>query len=479
MWQCGNHFQLNPIGLANRSQPLRIDSRSAHPRQRIIGGNTVAAESLVTQDETEASEVQQNLTAASQIRDRIREFRRVRAGSVLDNPRNWRRHSKSQAAALRGLLKEIGFASALLVRELADGRLMLIDGHLRAHTAPDMEMPVLILDVTEEEADKLLATLDPLAAMAESDSERLKNLLQRVKTDSSAVEELLRCTAGPPLWAILHPGEIVEAEVSTERADELRGKWQTASGQLWQVGSHQVVCGDCTDPATVARLWQDHAACFRMIWCDPPYGTNYGEKTEWISKHGEGAARRQIVNDSLEPDQLQKLFATALRVAAGHALPGASIYATVPSTLLKFFIQGLEDGGFRYHHCLVWVKQAFVVGRSDYHYRHEPILYGWLEHGPHFFTDDRTQDSVFEVDRPMVSELHPTTKPVELIARMIRNSSRPDELVYDAFCGSGSTIVAAHQLGRIGYGCEIDPAYVAVTLERLALLGLKPELLQS
>jgi DNA modification methylase len=414
-----------------------------------------------------------------QIRDRIKEFRRVRAASLLDNPRNWRRHSKSQTDALRGLLKEIGYASALLVRELDDGKLMLIDGHLRAHTTPDMEVPVLILDVTEEEADKLLATLDPLAAMAESDSERLKILLQNVKTDSSAVEELLRRTAGPALWAILRPEEVVEAEVPTERADELRDKWQTASGQLWQIGDHRVVCGDATDPATVVRLYQGDAKRFRMIWCDPPYGTSYGEKTEWISKHGGGASRRPIVNDSLEPHQLQTLFATALYVVAGHALPGASIYATVPSTLLKFFIQGLEDGGFRYHHCLVWVKQAFVLGRSDYHYRHEPILYGWLEDGPHFFIDDRTQDSVLEVDRPMVSELHPTTKPVELIARMINNSSRADELVYDPFCGSGSTIVAAQQLRRIGHGCEIDPSYVAVNLERLTLLGLKPELIQS
>jgi DNA modification methylase len=155
---------------------------------------------------------------------------------------------------------------------------------------------------------------------------------------------------------------------------------------------------------------------------------------------------------------------------------GAVIYATVPSVFLKYFIQGLEDGGFSYRHCLVWVKQTFVLGRSDYHYRHEPILYGWINNGPHYFIDDRTQDSVFEIDRPLLSELHPTTKPLELIGRMISNSSCPGELIYDPFCGSGSTIVAAHQLGRIGFGCEIDPGYVAVGLERLSMLGLRPEL---
>jgi len=138
----------------------------------------------------------------------------------------------------------------------------------------------------------------------------------------------------------------------------------------------------------------------------------------------------------------------------------------------------MTRAGFRFRHSLVWVKQQFVIGMADYHYRHEPILYGWIENGPHYFTEDRGQSSVFEVDKPHVSDHHPTTKPVELIARMIANSSRPGELVYDPFCGSGSTLLAAQQLGRRGYGVEIDPGYVAVTLERLAVLGLRPELMK-
>ena len=119
-----------------------------------------------------------------------------------------------------------------------------------------------------------------------------------------------------------------------------------------------------------------------------------------------------------------------------------------------------------------------VLGRCDYHYRHEPILYGWLENGAHYFCDDRAQDTVFQVDKPATSEFHPTTKPVQLIARMIKNSGLANELIYDPFGGSGSTLIAAHQLDRVGYGVEIDPAYVAVTLERLSVLGLKPELVQ-
>jgi DNA modification methylase len=158
-------------------------------------------------------------------------------------------------------------------------------------------------------------------------------------------------------------------------------------------------------------------------------------------------------------------------------MPGAVIYATVPSVFIKYFIQGLEDGGFGYRHCLIWIKQTFVLGRSDYHYQHEPILYGWLENGAHYFCDNRTQSSVLEIDRPMSSPDHPTCKPVALIARMVTNSSGPGELIYDPFSGSGSSLLAAHQLGRVGYGCEIDPGYVAVELERLSLLGLKPEVI--
>jgi DNA modification methylase len=149
----------------------------------------------------------------------------------------------------------------------------------------------------------------------------------------------------------------------------------------------------------------------------------------------------------------------------------------VPSgTLLSHFIAAFNDSGFSFKHLLVWVKQHFVIGMSDYQQRHEAVLYGWREDGPHFFIPDRCQSSVFEVDKPHASDLHPTTKPVALMARMIANSSRPGEVVYDPFCGSGSTIVAAAQVKRVGYGCELDPGYLAVGLERLASLGLKPEL---
>jgi DNA modification methylase len=415
------------------------------------------------------------------IRDRIKELRRVRGSELLANPKNWRVHPHAQAQALRVLLSEIGYADALIARELRDGQLQLIDGHLRAEITPAAQVPVLVLDVTEEEADKLLLTLDPLAAMAETDTERIKALLESVRSDDEAVQELFRRTAGERLWRILHPQEIDEAEVAPERADELKAQWGIESGQLWEIEQHRLMCGDCTDQAAIGRLWGNgDAHRLRLIWTDPPYGVSYANKTAWMKLNGAQAERKPIHNDDLAPAQVAALFSAALAKVVPHAERGAAIYASVPAgPLLPVFIAAMERGGFGYRHCLVWVKQSFVLGRSDYHYRHEPILYGWREDGPHYFTEDRTQDSVFEINRPMVSELHPTTKPVELIARMVSNSSRPQELVYDPFCGSGSTLLAAHQLGRIGYGVEIDPGYVAVTLERLSMLGLKPQLVED
>jgi DNA modification methylase len=417
---------------------------------------------------------------AARIRDRIKAFRRVRAKDLLANPKNWRRHPKAQADALRGLLTEIGYADALLVRELPDARLMLIDGHLRAETTPDLMVPVLVLDVSAEEADKLLLTLDPLAAMAQADAERIGQLLATVRTEDQAVESLLRQTAGERVWQIVHPDEIREVEVAIDRAGELGAKWDTETGQLWQIGPHRPLCGDCQEAGNLQRLCKG-AKAFRLILTDPPYGVNYAAKNAYLNRSDRGTRiQKPIENDLLSPNEVRALFERALKEALAFTLAGAACYATVPSgSLLPTFIAGFEGAGLSFKHLLVWVKQHFVIGMADYHYRHEAILYGWHENGAHYFAKDRTQDSVFEIDRPLVSDLHPTTKAVELMARMIANSSRPGEVIYDPFCGSGPTLVAAHQLGRIGYGCEIDPAYVAVTLERLSLLGLRPELVDE
>jgi DNA modification methylase len=398
---------------------------------------------------------------------------------VQDNPRNWRLHPYAQEAALRDIKQEVGWAGALLYNEKT-GR--LIDGHLRKKIAKKGEkIPVLVGSWNEEDEAKILATLDPIATMAQIDKHALDALIASVRFESSAIASLLESFAGEAAsLCIADPADLKEPADQIERADELKKKWLTAEGQLWQAGNHRIICGDCRYEALLNWLWAQSAPRLRLVWTDAPYGVSYGAKTAWMQKHGAQRRRAPIENDSLPPLEIRKLFGDALKAATKYAEPGAAIYATVPSgSLLPFFIAGLEDGGFTFKHSLVWIKNAMVLGRGDYHYRHESVLYGWIENGPHYFVADRRKDTVFEVDRPQASIFHATTKPIELVARMIMNSSRKGDLIYDPFLGSGTTLLACEQLERVGYGVELDPRYVAVALERLSALGLKPKLIKT
>jgi DNA modification methylase len=374
-------------------------------------------------------------------------------------------------------LVDVGWAGAALYNRRTR---RLIDGHLRKKITKKKEkMPVLVGSWTKEQEAKILLTLDPIGSLATADKDALDKLIASVVFEGSALDPLLEQLTGEASWQNLGSDELQEPADQLERADELRKEWETDEGQIWEAGPHRVMCGDSTDAAVVARLWLGVDQFFRMIWSDPPYAVNYGDKTAWLNNHGAQKRRRAIKNDSLKPDEIRRLFGSALKVASNYAAPGAAIYSTVPSgSMLPFFISGLEDGGFTFKHSLVWKKNSLVLGRSDYHYRHETILYGWMENAAHYFIPDRTQDSVFEIDRPLTSVFHPTTKPVELVARMITNSSKKGELVYDPSCGSGSTVLAGAQLGRIVFAVELDPRYLAVQLERLSALGLKPKLIK-
>jgi hypothetical protein len=284
---------------------------------------------------------------------------------------------------MRAILREIGYADATLARVNENGRLVLIDGHLRRYSIePDQMLPVLVLDVTEAEADKLLLTLDPLAAMAVTGSEELASLLKSVSFENAG--ELADLLGGLRSQAGIDGREVVEVPAQVDKAAELQAKWGTARGQVWEIGPHKLVCGDCREKGVLYRLWRDGGPKIRMIWTDPPYGVDYGEKSRYLdTTHRGNHIKTPINNDALESADLQQLFASALRSGLNHAEPGASLYATVPSSRMPVFIAGMADAGLSYRHCLIWLKQHFVIGRSDYHYRHEPILYGWLENGPH------------------------------------------------------------------------------------------------
>jgi DNA modification methylase len=413
---------------------------------------------------------------AMKIRDRVKSLVRVRAGDLLPNPKNWRRHPKMQADALRGILAEVGFADALLARETPAG-LMLIDGHLRAETTPDMDVPVLILDLNEAESDKLLLTLDPLAAMAETDSERALALLRAVETDSDAVNALLERTFGAGDWQAGYGEPAADPGAQVDRAAELQAKWGTAAGQAWQIGPHRLVCGDSTDEGLTRRLWGDNSP--EMMVTDPPYGVEYDPAWRNVVKRQDGSLVGATATGIVHNDE------TCDWRAVWAVFPGDVAYVWHSAIHSAEVHDSLTASDFAIRSQIIWAKQQFVIGRGDYHWQHEPCWYAVRKGAVGHWGGDRTQATIWQIDAPsgwrQVTEgpdahsIHSTQKPIECMARPIRNHDI--KTVYDPFCGSGTTLVACEQLGRVGYGVEIDPGYVAVTLERLVGMRLKPELM--
>ncbi len=230
------------------------------------------------------------------------------------------------------------------------------------------------------------------------------------------------------------------------------------TGELWALGAHRLLIGDSTDAAVVERVTQ--GASVDLVWTDPPYGVAYVGKTR---------AALRIANDDLGEAATRRLVADALSLAPLR--PGGAFYLAAPGGPLHLaFLLAVRDAGLAVHQTLVWVKDRFVLGHADYHARHEPILYGWRDGAAHHFVADRTQDTVWEIERPSRSAEHPTMKPVALVERAIRNSSRPGAIVYDPFAGSGTTLIAAEVSGRAARVIEIDPRYAQVIIERWSAL---------
>jgi DNA modification methylase len=388
-----------------------------------------------------------------EIRDRVVELRRVRAGDLHENPRNWRRHPERQRRALRALLDEVGFADAILARERADGSLEIVDGHLRRSMDPEMVVPVLLLDVDEQEADKLLVSLDPLAALAGSDPGPLASLLASVETSSEELRSL---------FADLASAAEVEARLGLVDAEEIPAapsRPRSRTGDLYVMGEHRLVCGDATDPAVLARLMGKERAS--LLVTDPPFGVSYEGKTK---------ARLRLANDDAEG--LASLLADSFEAADASLRPGSAIYVFHPAGRnATVFLRAIAER-WDLTQMLVWRKDAMVLGHSDYHYVHEQIAYARKPaparrgRGSGGWYGGNAETTVFEVARPKASRQHPTAKPVELIARLVSNGSTIGDVVLDAFTGSGSTLIACEQLRRRSFGIEIDPVYVDVAVGR-------------
>jgi len=369
----------------------------------------------------------------------------------------------------RGLLEKS-------LRQLGAGRSILTDkdgnviaGNKTLETAADIDLPVRIIETDGNELVVVKRTDLDLYSETDKRARQLAYADNKVSEVDLAWKPEQIAVDFEPLelkdWGFDDPNPpVADAEPQIDRAAELNEKWQVKAGDLWQIGEHRLLCGDSTVKADVERVMQGELA--RLVWTDPPYGVNYGEKLE--SANPMGYRVRTIENDDLPPDKLEEFIRSALINVSSVCSDGAAIYvACPPGTPLPALIASFAGSGFEFRWGLIWLKDQIVLSRADYHFKHENILYGWKPGAAHYFTPDRKQASVFEYPRPKSSEEHPTMKPIELIQHMVRNSSEPGNIVIDVFGGSGSTMLACQNEGRISRLVELAPNYCAVILERM------------
>ena len=384
---------------------------------------------------------------------------------LLANPKNFRRHPKHQQEALRGVLNEVGWVQDVIVNRTT-GR--LVDGHLRVELAlrdGATTVPVKYVELSDAEESLILATFDPISALATADKEQLDALLREVSTGEAGVQQMLADLAeregivgfGGGTDGLTDPDEVPDPPV--EPTSRL--------GDLWVLGEHRVLCGDATSDAAVSRVMGFDKA--EMVWTDPPYGVAVGDKNKWLNSIARSnRVEDNLMNDTLSEPQLLAMLRDAFGVAARYCTAGAAWYVAAPATPLQLvFGQALHELGILRQE-LIWVKQnaTFAPMGVSYHWKHEPIFYGWLPDGAHRYHGDRKQTTVWEIDRPQASPDHPTMKPVALVERAIEHSSLPGQVVLDSFLGSGTTLLACERLGRKCRGTELDPKYVDVIVKR-------------
>lgn len=274
---------------------------------------------------------------------------------------------------------------------------------------------------------------------------------------------------------------VIEDEAPMDRAEELREKWGVENGSLWRLGEHRIKCGDATDPANVEAVMAGEKA--HLVFTDPPYGVAIGAKNRMLNDVQRGGRKlNDIVDDALAPDDLkERLLPTFRNIRQMVMADDCTVFVTSPQggELGMMMLAMMKEAGLPVRHVLIWSKNqpTFSMGRLDYDYRHEPILLTWgKKHKKPMLGMHRT--SVWEIDRPRASHEHPTMKPVELVANALLNNSDKGDVVFDAYLGSGTTLIASEQLGRKCRAVEIEPGYVAVALERWhTLTGQVPELI--
>jgi site-specific DNA-methyltransferase (adenine-specific) len=390
--------------------------------------------------------------------------------SVIPYARNPRLISETAISKVAGSIAEFGFRQPIVV----DGEGIIIVGHTRLYAAQRLGLetvPVLVAaDLSPAQVKAYRIADNRTGQEAEWDL----SLLSLEFEDLAAFDFDVSLTGFEPSELVFgdEASDIVEDEAPEPPEEPV-----TKPGDVWLLGEHRVMCGDSTDGGSVALLMAGAKA--EMFWTDPPYGVAIGDKNKLLNAIGpSNRIEENLANDTLDDAGLDEMLRAAFAVAATACLAGAAWYVAAPAGPLHLIWgKALKDMGI-WHQTLQWVKNnaTFSPMGVDYHWRAEPIFYGWLPGAAHRYHGGRKQDTVWEIDRPTKSPDHPTMKPVELVARAVENSSSAGDIVLDLFLGSGTTLIAAEQTGRICYGMEVDPRYCDVIVKRWeAFTGKKAE----
>ena len=384
------------------------------------------------------------------------EMQLVAIEKLVPYANNARTHSPEQINKLRSSLREFGFINPVLI----DRNFGIIAGHGRVIAAKAeniSEVPCVFVDgLTEAQKKAYILADNRLALDAGWDEELLKIELESLKEmdfdisfagfDENELEEFL------------NGGDVEVEEDNFDVDEELKKPCISKIGDAWTLGKHKIICGDSTDVETYQKLLGDKK--INLVCTDPPYFVNLESTSGKIS------------NDDLNDADGYKFLISAFKNFHTAMAKDASIYVFYATAKARIFHDAYEDAGFKVGAGLVWKKNQLVLTRTDWKYIHEPIIFGWKRDGKHLWFGDQKQTTVFEFDRIKNSQTegcgHPSSKPVPLIAYLIRQCTQTNGLVLDGFLGSASTLIACEQLGRICFGIELEPKFIDVAVERYA-----------
>ena len=379
------------------------------------------------------------------------EMQLVPIGKLVPYVNNARTHSKEQITKLRSSLREFGFVNPVII----DREFNVIAGHGRILAAKEEnieQVPCVFVDhLTEAQKKAYILADNRFALDAGWDEDML-----RVEMEALQGMDFDISLTGFDEAEIADLFAADDNEAQEDDFDEdaaLQAEPFVKTGDLWLLGKHRLLCADSTKPEDVKLLMDSKKA--NVCITDPPYSCNYT-----------GGTGMKIMNDNLKGEEFYQFLLSAFKNAYENLADGAAIYIFHSDAEKVNFYNAVVAAGFHYSTTCIWVKQSLVLGRFDYQMRHEPVIYAFKDTVKHKFYGDRKQTTVWEFDRPSKSKLHPTTKPLPLIAYPMKNSSLVNSIVLDLFGGSGSTLMAAEQMDRTAYLMELDPVYASAIVRR-------------